>query len=111
MSDLKVEILLPLYYNVNVAGKRTRVEGSKYIQTYDEIFDRFGGCSIEKSPLLGSWINPATGREIKDENVTYWVMCKNTKQNRRFFASLKRALKKRFLQNEILMYYIQVHRI
>lgn len=111
MSDLKVEILLPLYYNTDASGKRVEVEGAKYTQTYDEIIDRFGGCTIDHSPLLGGWVNPGTGREIQDENVTYWIVCRNTKANRRFLAKLKRVLKKRFAQQEVLMYYIQIHKV
>ncbi|MEW5841045.1 hypothetical protein [Nitrososphaera sp.] len=112
LSDLKVEILLPLYYNAaNHSGNRASIEGGKYTQTYNEIIDRFGGCTIDNSPLLGGWLNPATGKEIQDENVTYWIVCKNTKSNVQFFSRLKGVLKKRFQQDEIMMYYIEIHRI
>ncbi|MGI0018995.1 MAG: hypothetical protein ACREAY_00835 [Nitrososphaera sp.] len=111
MSDLKVEILLPLYYNSDTRGKRSRVEGAKYAQTYSEIIGRFGGCTVDNSTLLGGWINPDTGKKIRDENVTYWVVCRDTRSNIRFLFNLKKRLKERFLQDEIMMYYIQIHRI
>lgn len=111
MSDLKIEILLPLYYNADASGTRANIEGSKYAQTYNEITAKFGGCTVNNSPILGGWVDPATGKEIQDENVTYWVVCKNTKLNIRFFTRLKSTLKERFKQDEIMMYYVEIHRI
>ncbi len=112
MVDLKVEILLPKYYNPNNSKtKRIPVEGKKFRQTYDEIYDQFNGCTIDSSPLIGRWKDLKTGKMIQDENTAYWVFCKGTKNNLRFFNKLKRKLKERFEQDEMMMYYVTIHRI
>jgi hypothetical protein len=46
---IELAVLLPLYYNNPAAGKkRKKVEGRKYRLTCDEIYDKFGGCAIDK---------------------------------------------------------------
>lgn len=110
MSDLKVEILLPLRYNEDQKGKRKKIEGEKYSQTFDELVGRFGGCTIDNSPLLGGWLDPATQKQIRDENSTYWVVCKNNKNNIDFFHKLKKRLKIRFNQKDMMIYYILINR-
>lgn len=108
--DLKVEILLPLRYNPDKDGRRKKVEGIKYSQTYSDIFERFGGCTIDNSPLIGGWLDPRTNKPIGDTNKTYWVICKKNKSNMLFFKKLKETLKERFAQDEIMMYYVPVFR-
>ena len=108
MVELKVEILLPLYYD---SKKRKRIEGIKYSQTYDEIYKQFGGCTIDNSPLIGGWRNPATNEEIRDETKAYWVVCKNTKSNLEFLRKLKKKLIRRFEQDDIMMYYVRIYRL
>lgn len=110
MSDLKVEILLPLHYNEDPKGKRKKIEGSKYAETYDDLMSKFGGCTIDDSPLLGGWVDPSTRKRISDENTTYWVVCKKTKTNMAFLHGFKRKLKKRFEQKEMMMYYMIINR-
>jgi hypothetical protein len=93
--DLKVEILIPKYYNPDkFTNKRRKIEGIKLADTFDEIYDEFDGCTVDYSPLIGGWKDPKTGKQIKDENIAYWVVCANTKKNLRFFGSLKKKLKK-----------------
>ncbi len=110
MVELKVEILLPLYYSNNVK-KCKKIEGIKYSQTYDEIYKQFGGCTIDNSPLIGGWRNPETNEEIRDETKAYWVVCKSTKNNLRFLRKLKKRLIRRFEQDDIMMYYVRIHRL
>jgi hypothetical protein len=31
--------------------------------------------------LIGGWLNPKTGRPVKDVSTTYWVICKKTSQH------------------------------
>jgi hypothetical protein len=108
--DLKVEVLLPLRYNPDKKGTRKKVEGIKYSETYEVIFNRFGGCTIDNSPIIGGWVDPKTNRPIKDISKSYWVICKKTKANMQFFKKLKKTLEERFIQEEIMMYYIPVYR-
>lgn len=112
MPFLKVEVLLPLFYNLDEGAKeRVRVEGEKYTQTYDEIVNMFGGCTIDNSPIVGGWIDPITKKQYKDDNTTYWVMCEDSQEIIEFFKKLKDILKFRFRQEEIMIFYIRVYRV
>jgi len=111
LVELKVEILLPLYYNSSNPKKRKKIEGKKYSETYNEIFKQFGGCTMDNSPLIGGWLDPETNKEIRDETKTYWVVCKNTKSNLEFLRKMKKKLIRRFEQKEIMMYYVRIHRL
>jgi hypothetical protein len=111
VADLKVEILLPLYYDKDHKGRREKIEGKKYSETYDDLMDEFGGCTIDNSSLLGGWVDPNTKERINDENTTYWVVCQNTKKNIKFFHRFKNKLKKRFQQKDMMMYYIIINKI
>jgi len=110
VPDLKVEILLPLLYNKDHTGKRRKIEGEKYSKTFDELVAKFGGCTVDNSPLIGGWLDPNTKKQIQDENSTYWVVCKKTKSNIEFFHKLKTKLKIRFKQKDIMMYYVIINK-
>jgi len=110
VSDLKVEILLPLRYNKDKNGKRKKIEGEKFSKTFEELVGKFGGCTIDNSPLLGGWLDPSTQKQIKDENSTYWVVCKKTSSNIQFFHNMKKKLKVRFEQKDMMIYYVIINR-
>jgi hypothetical protein len=110
VSDLKVEILLPLRYNESKKGKRKKIEGEKFATTFEELVVKFGGCTINNSTLLGDWVDSATQKRYKDENSTYWVVCKKTKSNIDFFHKMKNKLKVRFQQKDMMMYYVTINR-
>jgi hypothetical protein len=94
MQKTKVDILLP-----KQDKNKTLINGSKFTETYDEIYDQFGGCTIDISPLLGSWFNSKTLKRDEDELVSYWVI-----SNVFFLDEMKEKLKVRFDQEEIIMY-------
>jgi hypothetical protein len=105
--QIKVEIILPLYYN----DKRD-IEDKKFEETHDDIKKQFTGFTIGDRPLLGYWIDPDTGISYENEkNTLYWVLCDKTKNNIQFFKKLKERLKQRFEQESILIYYVNVYRI
>ncbi|MGI0045744.1 MAG: hypothetical protein ACREBB_00960 [Nitrosotalea sp.] len=110
MSYLKVEILLPLYHNKGKTGRRKKIEGGIYLETFNDIMDKFGGCTIDNTPLLGGWVDPNTKKRISDENKTYWVVCKKTRENIEFFHKLKKKLKIRFEQQDIMIYYVVINK-
>lgn len=110
MSQIKVEILLPSLYNEDKDGVRKEIEGKKYSDTFDDLMDKFGGCTIDNTPLLGGWVDPKTQERINDENTTYWVVCDNTPENITFFKNFKEVLKTRFKQEDIMIYSIIVDR-
>jgi hypothetical protein len=99
MLKIKVDILLP---------KRDRnkipIDGKKFTETYDEIYDEFGGCTMDNSPLLGSWFNTNTLKRDDDESISYWVIYNDTYSSAFFLDEMKSKLKDRFKQDEILMY-------
>ena len=111
MSDFKIEILLPLYHNEDDFGNRKKIEGVKFSDTFDELVERFGGCTVDNTPLLGGWVDPRTKKRISDENTTYWVVCKKTKKNIDFFRKFKKKLIERFEQKDIMMYYVIINQI
>lgn len=110
MTELKVEVLLPKKYNPDKKGRRKKVEGRKYRETFAEVAAKFPNYTVDNSPLLGNWINPKTKKKVIDENKSFFVICKASKTNLTFFRKLKKTLKKRFLQDDILIYYIKVYR-
>jgi hypothetical protein len=110
LSELKVEVLLPLKYNPDEKGKRKKIEGKKYRETFAEVAEKFPDYTVDNSPLLGNWINPKTKKKVIDENKSFFVICEASKANLAFFRKLKKTLKKRFLQDDILIYHIEVFR-
>ena len=108
-TSIKVEILLPTLYNENEDGQRHEIEGKKYSDTYDDLMDEFGGCTIDNTPLLGGWIDPKTKQRVNDENTTYWVVCKKSRKNKSFFKNYKEILKQRFQQDAIMMYSVSIN--
>ncbi|MCV0366133.1 MAG: hypothetical protein K5798_02565 [Nitrosopumilus sp.] len=110
MSEIKVEILLPSSYNEDENGQRKEIEGKKFSDTFDDLMDNFGGCTIDNTPLLGGWVDPKTKQRINDENTTYWIVCEESNENIEFFQKYKETLKKRFQQEDIMMYSVRVNR-
>jgi hypothetical protein len=101
---LKVEVLIPKCYN-----DKTPIEGWKYRVTYRDVFKQFNGCTVDKSPLIGEWLDPKTGKKYKDRNIAYWVICDDTYDSMNFLDKLKETLKTRFQQEEIMMYSTNIH--
>lgn len=108
MSEIKVEILLPKLYNANESGERKVIEGKKYSDTFNDLMDMFGGCTVDNTPLLGGWVDPTTKERIDDENTTYWIVCENTDKNIVLLREFKEKLKERFQQKDIMMYSIPI---
>lgn len=105
---IKVEILLPSLYNEDQNGQRKEIEGRKYSDTFNDLIDKFKGCTIDSIPLLGGWIDPKTKQRINDKNTTYWVVCEESKENMSFFRNYKEILKKRFQQEDIMVYSVSI---
>jgi hypothetical protein len=99
MQKTKVDILLPKRYN-----DKSLIEGKKFADTFDEIYNEFGGCTADNSPLLGSWFNRSTLKRDDDESISYWVIYNDTYSSAFFLDEMKTKLKDRFDQDEILMY-------
>jgi hypothetical protein len=99
VNRLKVEILLPLNYNDN-----TQIEGHKYATTFEEMFNQFHACTIDKTPLVGRWLNLITKKAYTDNNIAYWVICDDSYDSIYFLDNYKKQLEERFKQDSILIY-------
>jgi hypothetical protein len=99
VNQLKVEILLPQNYNDS-----TQIEGHKFSTTFDEMFDQFHACTIDKSPLVGRWLNLRTKKTYTDNNIAYWVICDDNYDSMYFLDNYKKKLEERFKQDSILIY-------
>jgi hypothetical protein len=104
-SSIRVDIYLPLYYNNNQS-----IEKSKFVDTFNELVEMFGGCSADEHTILGSWKDPDSDILYNDENTIYHVICEDRKENSNLLSRYKEKLKERFRQKEIMMYYISVNR-
>jgi hypothetical protein len=110
VKHLKVEILLPIYHNPDETGSREKISGSEFSDTYQDLVAKFGGCTINPIPQTGGWINPETGKEIKDDLTIYWVIFEESEENIAFLRNFKEVLKKRFKQDDIMMFSMTVSR-
>jgi len=79
------------------------IEKSKFTETYDDIIEKFNGCTIDPTPLAGGWRDSKTGTVYQDQNIIYWVVCEDLAENSEFLMCLKETLKRRFSQEEIMM--------
>jgi hypothetical protein len=106
LPQIKIEILIPLYYN---DGRP--IEEEKVSHTYNELVDRFGRCSIDNSTIHGHWKDPDTKMYYTDKNRMMWVICEDNNSNREFLGAFKFALEKRFQQQSILIHIISVTKV
>ena len=90
-----IEIFLPLTDN---KGRKLRKE--TYAETRRELIERFGGLTAySRSPARGFW--KEKGHTTRDEIVVFEVMTKRLE--RRWWRDYRRALEKRFEQEEIVV--------
>ena len=108
MTQLKLEILLPIYHNPDENNERKKIEGNEFSETFKDLMKKFGGCTIDPHTLSGGWINPDTGIEITDELTTYWIVYEDTKENIEFLKNYKDVLKERFKQDDIMMFSVSI---
>lgn len=98
MNYLRIEIIIPFKDNDD-----NRFGEELHGQTFDELMDHFGGCTYDKNPLIGGWLNPNTGRKFVDENFCFWIICIDNITNTYFLNDFKEELKKRYQLDEILI--------
>jgi DeoR/GlpR family transcriptional regulator of sugar metabolism len=110
LSQLKIEILLPLYYNKNKYGIRKEIEDEKYIETFDELFLQFGGYTVNRDIMDGEWFNSETKQRVPDQTRSVWIVCDDTRENVDFITHLKEILMERFQQDEVFILYTYVNR-
>ena len=106
MQRLKVEILIPKFDN-----NKKRIDSRKHRYTYQEIVKQFRGCTRSNIPLIGDWIDEKSGKKYRDKNFSYWVLCQDNIATVHFLNELKKRLKERYEQEEIMMYSTEIFMI
>ncbi len=96
-SSIKVEILIPLFYN-----NGSEIEDERFAFIEDELVSRFEGYSQFKTPVEGVWQNQ-TGRLFRDTHKSLWVICPDTPENIIFFQQFKIQLENLLQQESIFM--------
>jgi hypothetical protein len=98
---IRFEILLPLFYN---DGRS--IEHEKYLQTDDDLVQRFGASSTDTVVVRGRWLYQST--LYHDQLLRVRVDVEDTPENWQAMRDLKDVLKSRFEQADI---WITAHRI
>jgi hypothetical protein len=88
-AKIRVEILLPLFYN---DGRE--VEKSKFLITREELAAKFTGCTA-LTPAEGLWINDKS-KKYYDVNSRFYIVAPYTADSIKFLKEYKVGLKKRF---------------
>jgi hypothetical protein len=100
-NKLRVEILLPLFYN-----NGTEIEASKFDETADELGKQFTGCT-SITPAQGVWFGK-NSRKYIDVNSGFYVVIPYKEESIKYFDRYKKILKERFEQEEIFITYYPV---
>ena len=99
-----VQLLLPLYDN---AGRA--FPAAHYTAIRDELTERFGGLTAySRSPAQGLW-QESDGPPRRDDIIVYEVMTDTL--DREWWRAYRRALEKRFAQDELVIRSQTVERL
>jgi hypothetical protein len=85
------EILLPLTHN---DGRE--VDLRLYLQTHDDLLNRFGAVSFIPQLVRGTWVHE--GQRFHNDSRRIFVDVEETPETRAFFLEYKRVLEERFDQ-------------
>jgi hypothetical protein len=94
-------VLIPLYYNPDIAGRRKPVEHHKLQQTEREIQQRFSGYG--KSRTEGWYWSDPTGKWLVDDLIRYQIDAVYDRAAMNFLKDWKAILERRFEQEAIYM--------
>lgn len=108
MQALRVDALLPRFYNPDQLGRRKSIEPAKVQQTLDEIRSAFGGYTLNDLPITGSWLDPKTKKSMEDSHTSIWISVEKRPETINKLKQLKEEWKRRFEQEDIMMYYITI---
>jgi hypothetical protein len=98
---IRFEILLPLFYN---DGRP--VEREKFVETDDEVVQRFGAASTDTVVVRGRWLYQST--LYQDQLIRVRLDVEDTPERWQSVRNLKETLKVRFDQVDI---WITAHRV
>jgi hypothetical protein len=108
VQALRIDVLLPRFYNPDHSGRRKSIEPAKIVQTLDEIENEFGGYTLNDIPIIGSWIDPKTKKSFKDSHRSVWISAEKNDETIRKLAQFKEKWKARFEQEDVMLYYITI---
>tara|TARA_Y100000034_G_scaffold29691_2_gene36039 strand:- start:673 stop:1032 length:360 start_codon:yes stop_codon:yes gene_type:complete len=111
MTHYKVEIQIPLFYNLEDGKKdREKIPSKLFYETYLEIFNMVGGIHTSPTPVFGAWRCPKTRKAFFDKSTVFTVLVEtndiktiNNIPKMKELIEYKKILKKRFKQHEIFM--------
>jgi len=110
----RYEIYLPLEYNPDEKGNRLSIEKEKFGQTYEELWQEFGGVTVmpesENQALRGFWLDKS-GQLFRDKVFTAIVYATDINRADSFFRQAIEIYKERFQQKEMLILSWIVERI
>lgn len=98
---IRYEILLPLFYN---DGRP--MEPEKFLETDDELIQRFGATSTDTVVVRGRWVYQST--VYQDQLLRVRIDLDDTIENLDAVRAVKESLKARFDQLDI---WITAHRV
>ena len=99
-----VQVLLPLY---DAAGRH--FDRALYDEVARELTETFGGVTaFTRAPATGLW-EPEPGRMTRDDVVVYEVMLDTL--DAAWWARYRRALERRFAQDEIVVRAMAIRRL
>lgn len=108
MQALRIDVLLPRFYNPDPSGRRESIEPIKLQQTLDEIEATFGGYTLNDIPITGSWIDPKTKKRMQDSHTSVWISAEKNRETIDGLKQLKEQWKQRFEQEDIMVYYMTI---
>ena len=91
---IRFEILLPLFYN---DGRP--VEREKFLETDDELVQRFGATSTDTVAVSGRWLYQST--VYQDQLIRVRIDVEDVESNWQSMRDFKEVLKSRFEQLDI----------
>ncbi len=101
MKQIQIEIFLPLTDNNKIP-----FDEALFLETQDEILERFGGITVQETPYQGAWMHGGT--LYADTLRCIFVVTDDTEKTRQFLRDAKERLKVRFDQIDLLILVKQV---
>lgn len=101
--QVRVHLLIPLYYNPDKQGYRVPIEPERIHATKEEVTRRFGGFTSTTLYNEGKWISKKTGKEQEDITKTFYIDLEPSPENIKWLLEYKEKLKERFKQEEVYM--------
>lgn len=104
---LRFQILLPTFYNDG-----NPVELDKFLQTIDDLADRFGGLTHTStdSPIFEGYFL-YEGQVYQDKNILIIIDIDDTIENIEYLLSYKYILEERFEQIEIYIVFYPIYKL